>query len=168
MYIYLYIVYSISVYKYDVYSPLRTLINNTHPFLSGKLSAIASMGEFAYWVFSEHADQPGLPAGGQPFRIHGVLPGFTLVLIGSRNPAKHGEPLVLVPSGTFHGAIQDQTEASRGNVNVQISKLEEAGYLKVEKSVNKKPLTTMEITPKGLNAMDTYTLALKDYLICNL
>ncbi|MCH8569064.1 MAG: transcriptional regulator [Balneolales bacterium] len=61
--------------------------------------------------------------------------------------------------------ILEQTNASRGNVSVQISKLEEAGYLEVEKSfVNKKPLTTMKITPKGLNAMDTYTQALKDYL----
>lgn len=61
--------------------------------------------------------------------------------------------------------IIEQTEASRGNVSVQITNLEEAGYLEVEKSfVKKKPLTTMKITPKGLDAMDVYTLALKDYL----
>lgn len=61
--------------------------------------------------------------------------------------------------------ILEQTEASRGNVSVQISKLEEAGYLEVTKSFAKKrPLTTMKITSKGLDAMDTYTLALKDYL----
>lgn len=61
--------------------------------------------------------------------------------------------------------ILDKTEASRGNVSVQISKLEEAGYVEVNKSfVDKKPLTTIKITPKGLDAMDTYTLALKEYL----
>ncbi len=61
--------------------------------------------------------------------------------------------------------ILEKTEASRGNVSVQISKLEKAGYLKVKKSfVNKKPLTTMTITSDGLDAMDNYTKALKDYL----
>lgn len=61
--------------------------------------------------------------------------------------------------------ILEQTEASRGNVSVQISKLEEAGYLEVSKSfIKKRPLTTMKITRKGLDAMDAYTSALKDYL----
>ncbi|TVQ49011.1 MAG: transcriptional regulator [Saprospirales bacterium] len=61
--------------------------------------------------------------------------------------------------------ILEKTGASRGNVSVQISKLEKAGYLKVKKSfVNKKPLTTMNITSEGLDAMDNYTKALKDYL----
>ncbi len=61
--------------------------------------------------------------------------------------------------------ILEKTEASRGNVSVQISKLEKAGYLKVKKSfANKKPLTTMTITSDGLDAMDNYTKALKDYL----
>ncbi len=61
--------------------------------------------------------------------------------------------------------IVDKTGASRGNVSVQVSKLEEAGYLEVEKSfVDKKPQTTMRITEKGLGAMDTYTHALKEYL----
>lgn len=61
--------------------------------------------------------------------------------------------------------ILEQTGATRGNVSVQISKLEDAGYLQVTKSFeNKRPLTTMKITSKGLDAMDAYTLALKEYL----
>jgi len=61
--------------------------------------------------------------------------------------------------------ILEQTGATRGNVSVQISKLEEAGYLDVTKSfAGKRPLTTMKITSKGLDAMDAYTLALKEYL----
>ncbi len=61
--------------------------------------------------------------------------------------------------------IVDKTEASRGNVSVQVSKLEEAGYLEVHKSfVDKKPQTSMTITKTGLEAMDTYTKALKEYL----
>ena len=61
--------------------------------------------------------------------------------------------------------VLEQTGATRGNVSVQISKLEDAGYLEVTKSFeNKRPLTTMKITKKGLDAMDAYTLALKEYL----
>lgn len=59
----------------------------------------------------------------------------------------------------------DQTEATRGNISVQMSKLEEAGHFSVQKQFQeKKPLTTLSITPKGLDAMDRYTTALKVYL----
>ncbi len=61
--------------------------------------------------------------------------------------------------------IVDKTGASRGNVSVQVSKLEEAGYLEVSKTfVDKKPQTSMRITDNGLRAMDEYTNALKEYL----
>lgn len=61
--------------------------------------------------------------------------------------------------------IVDKTGASRGNVSVQISKLEEAGYIEVKKSfLNKKSHTSLKIKPKGLNAMNDYTNALKEYL----
>lgn len=61
--------------------------------------------------------------------------------------------------------IVDKTGATRGNVSVQVSKLEEVGYLKVKKTFqNKRPQTSMTITPSGLEAMDRYTKALKDYL----
>ncbi len=61
--------------------------------------------------------------------------------------------------------VVEKTGASRGNISVQISKLEEASYLTVSKEfVDKKPQTSMRITKKGLEAMDTYTLTLKEYL----
>lgn len=61
--------------------------------------------------------------------------------------------------------VVEKTEASRGNVSVQITNLEEAGYLDVTKSFeDKKPKTTLTITKKGEEAMKAYTSALKDYL----
>lgn len=61
--------------------------------------------------------------------------------------------------------VVDTCKVNRGNVSIQISNLEEAGYLTVHKTFrDKKPVTSMEITPKGLKAMDAYTQALKDYL----
>lgn len=61
--------------------------------------------------------------------------------------------------------IVEKTDASRGNVSIQISTLEEAGYVAVTKTFkNKKPHTSLKITPKGIDAMDRYTEALKGYL----
>lgn len=61
--------------------------------------------------------------------------------------------------------VVDKTGASRGNVSVQISKLEEAGYIEVKKSFhNKKSRTSLKIKLRGLNAMNDYTNALKEYL----
>lgn len=61
--------------------------------------------------------------------------------------------------------VVEKTEASRGNVSVQITNLEEAGYLEVTKSFeDKKPKTTLTITDKGRSAMEAYTNALKEYL----
>lgn len=61
--------------------------------------------------------------------------------------------------------IVDKTEASRGNVSVQLTNLEEAGYLEViKKFVGKKPQTSASITPTGIKAMKEYTEVLKSYL----
>lgn len=61
--------------------------------------------------------------------------------------------------------VVEKTEASRGNVSVQITNLEEAGYLEVTKSFeDKKPKTTLTITKKGEKAMEEYANALKEYL----
>lgn len=61
--------------------------------------------------------------------------------------------------------VVEKTDASRGNVSVQITNLEEAGYLNVTKTFeDKKPKTTLTITKKGEAAMETYTKALKEYL----
>lgn len=61
--------------------------------------------------------------------------------------------------------IVEKTEATRGNVSVQVSKLEEAGYLSVKKEFKeRRPQTSMSITKTGLKAMDIYTKTLKEYL----
>lgn len=61
--------------------------------------------------------------------------------------------------------IVEKTEATRGNVSVQVSKLEKAGYLSVKKEFKeRRPQTSMSITKTGLKAMDIYTNTLKEYL----
>lgn len=61
--------------------------------------------------------------------------------------------------------IKEKTEATSGNISVQISKLEDAGYLQVTKSfVNKRPNTSYTITKKGVNAFEQYVNTLSQYL----
>ena len=50
--------------------------------------------------------------------------------------------------------LRNALKLSDGNLSVQISKLEEAGYIKVEKIfVDRKPRTFCKITAKGRNAL---------------
>lgn len=61
--------------------------------------------------------------------------------------------------------LKENTEATAGNLSVQITKLEEAGYLKVEKGFKGKiPQTTCGITKKGIEAFEKYVKDLKSYL----
>ncbi len=61
--------------------------------------------------------------------------------------------------------LLDKTGATRGNLSVQLKKLEEAGYISIAKSFRGNyPLTTCELTPKGRKAFEAYVDALKDYL----
>ncbi len=61
--------------------------------------------------------------------------------------------------------IKEKTEATAGNLSVQLDKLSSAGYIEIEKSFRgKKPLTTCKITKKGVTAFESYVTALKDYL----
>ena len=61
--------------------------------------------------------------------------------------------------------LKAQTGATAGNLSVQIDKLATAGYIAVEKGFKgKMPCTTCRITPKGVEAFDTYVNALKEYL----
>ncbi len=61
--------------------------------------------------------------------------------------------------------LKEKTNASAGNLSVQLDKLSEAGYISVEKSFNgKKPLTTCKITKKGMKAFEEYVNSLKDYI----
>ncbi len=61
--------------------------------------------------------------------------------------------------------IKDKTEATAGNLSVQIDKLSKAEYISVEKSfVGKKPRTLCRITKRGQKAYEDYVDALKSYL----
>lgn len=61
--------------------------------------------------------------------------------------------------------LKTKTNATAGNLSVQVQKLKDAGYIDVEKSFkNNYPLTTCKITPKGIKAFEQYVDALKGYL----
>lgn len=61
--------------------------------------------------------------------------------------------------------IKKTTQATSGNLSVQIDKLAEAGYIDVEKVFEgKKPKTICRITEEGLNAFEEYVDAIKSYL----
>jgi DNA-binding transcriptional ArsR family regulator len=72
--------------------------------------------------------------------------------------------LIGVKSATFTFLLE-KTGATRGNISVQLKKLEEAGYIEIGKSFRDNyPLTTCQITPKGTQAFEKYVDALRDYL----
>lgn len=61
--------------------------------------------------------------------------------------------------------LKEKTNSTAGNLSVQLDKLSEAGYINVVKSFNgKKPLTTCNITKKGIKAFEDYVNSLKDYI----
>lgn len=61
--------------------------------------------------------------------------------------------------------IKEKTNATAGNLSVQLDKLSEAGYIDVTKSFKgKKPLTTCKITKKGIKAFEEYVNTLNQYI----
>ncbi len=63
------------------------------------------------------------------------------------------------------GVLKGKTGATAGNLSIQISKLQEAGYLEVEKTFkNNYPLTIARITPQGVAAFEAFYVDLKGYL----
>jgi DNA-binding MarR family transcriptional regulator len=62
--------------------------------------------------------------------------------------------------------LKEQTKATAGNISVQIEKLQQAGYIEVEKTFKgKKPLTVCRITKKGIEAFENYVKALQQYIV---
>jgi len=60
--------------------------------------------------------------------------------------------------------IKEKTEATAGNLSVQLSKLEEAEYISIEKTYQgKRPQTICRITPKGIQAFEQYFQDLQSY-----
>ena len=61
--------------------------------------------------------------------------------------------------------LKEKTNATAGNLSVQINKLKEAGYIDVIKQFKDNyPQTTCKITPQGIDAFDQYVKNLQGYL----
>ncbi len=72
--------------------------------------------------------------------------------------------LVSVKKADF-SFLKEKTQATAGNLSVQIQKLKEAGYIDVEKSFKDNyPQTTCRITRQGISAFDEYVKTLQQYL----
>ncbi len=61
--------------------------------------------------------------------------------------------------------LKEKTNATAGNLSVQISKLKDAGYIDIIKQFHKNyPQTTCKITPEGVAAFENYVTALQSYM----
>lgn len=87
------------------------------------------------------------------------------------NPLLHSQlrlaimSLLISVEEADYSYIKEQTEASSGNISVQMSKLEEAEYIKISKSFkNNRPNTSYQITDQGIQAFEEYVNTLQQYL----
>ena len=61
--------------------------------------------------------------------------------------------------------LREKTNATAGNLSVQIQKLKEAGYIDVVKQFKENyPQTICKITPAGISAFEVYVRNLQQYL----
>src|SRR5262245_115760 len=61
--------------------------------------------------------------------------------------------------------IREKTNATAGNLSVQVNKLKEAGYIEVVKQFKENyPQTVCKITPAGITAFEEYVKNLQSYL----
>ena len=61
--------------------------------------------------------------------------------------------------------LKEKTNATSGNLSVQISKLKEAGYIEIQKQFsNNYPQTLCKITGAGKEAFQNYVKALQTYM----
>ena len=61
--------------------------------------------------------------------------------------------------------IKEKTNATAGNLSVQINKLKDADYIEVTKQFKDNyPQTMCRITPKGIDAFEKYVQALQSYM----
>ena len=87
------------------------------------------------------------------------------------NPLLHSQLRLAVMSLLVKNSVMDFTElkaatnATAGNLSIQLKKLQAANYIAIKKSFkNNYPNTKVEITGKGLAAFEEYVKALRDYL----
>jgi DNA-binding MarR family transcriptional regulator len=61
--------------------------------------------------------------------------------------------------------LKEKTNATAGNLSVQLEKLQQAGYIGIEKSFKGKyPVTVCKITPSGAEAFKKYVQDLQSYI----
>jgi DNA-binding MarR family transcriptional regulator len=61
--------------------------------------------------------------------------------------------------------LQKETGLTKGNLSAHLSKLEEAGYVKIEKTFKGKlPLTVCRLTASGKKALTRYRQQLQDFI----
>lgn len=61
--------------------------------------------------------------------------------------------------------IKEKTNATAGNLSVQLNKLKEVGYIEVTKQFKDNyPLTLCKVSRKGIEAFEAYVNALKSYM----
>lgn len=61
--------------------------------------------------------------------------------------------------------LREKTNASAGNLSVQLQKLKDAGYIEIVKQFrNNYPQTICKITPAGIGAFEQYVINLQSYL----
>ena len=61
--------------------------------------------------------------------------------------------------------LKEKTNATAGNLSVQISKLKDAGYIDITKQFsNNYPQTICKINSKGIVAFENYVKALQSYM----
>lgn len=61
--------------------------------------------------------------------------------------------------------LQRETGLTKGNLSAHLSKLEEAGYIKIEKTFKGKlPLTVCRLTSAGQKAVTQYRRQLQDFI----
>ena len=61
--------------------------------------------------------------------------------------------------------LQRETELTKGNLSAHLSKLEEAGYVNIQKTFKGKlPLTVCKLTETGQQAFDGYRQQMQDFI----
>jgi DNA-binding transcriptional ArsR family regulator len=61
--------------------------------------------------------------------------------------------------------LQRETDLTRGNLSTHLSKLEDAGYVKIQKTFKGKlPLTVCKLTAAGTKAVALYRQQLQDFM----
>ena len=58
--------------------------------------------------------------------------------------------------------FKEKLDLTAGNLSVQLTNLEQAGYIRIHKSFqSKKPVTNISLTPGGLDALKRYMLEME-------